>query len=153
MILRYFLQINIRYFFMIVNCILFSAFSQKIDNDQDKKWFRIGIFSRSIKKYEDSIESFNKTIRLYSLISQTLSIKEQSLYALGRHKESEKYRSEKIENDDQLGVVLENKGYTLYQLEKYEEALDCFNIVIQMRGLQDLLERRDDIINKLNQSK
>jgi tetratricopeptide (TPR) repeat protein len=117
------------------------------------KWFKIAIWSKKIGKYEEALECFEAAINLNAIRIRAWDSKSNILYSMGRREEANECLNKRHEIIKDNANVFQNKGNTLDELGKYQEALECYEGVIQINDLGDMIERREEIMKKLNQSK
>lgn len=97
-----------------------------------RAWFLEGNALYDQRKYEESLDAYNKAIQLEPGNGSIWSNKGCVLYDLERYRDSVDACDEAIRLDPTDAIAWINKGDSLKKLENFLEALDCYDEAIKL---------------------
>ena len=115
----------------------------ELDPNNEITWNNMGWVHHCLKRYEDSINFYNKALEINPRLIKAWNNKAQALGHIDGCQEegltcidkaikiAEKYKI--IESDPQyFSSLYDNRGYILNVLQRYEEALECFDKILEL---------------------
>ena len=98
--------------------------------------YSMGVFCKKEKKFEDAIVLLMEAIDLGHNSANARFHLGYCLNSVGNFSEAETYLDEYIEMDDTYGPAFCERGYSKYKLERYDGAIEDFNVAVTFPDLR-----------------
>jgi tetratricopeptide (TPR) repeat protein len=103
----------------------------KINQKNFETFFLMGKILYKLKKYEESLECYNKASEVHTSQHLRNTLKIDQMKNVGKFEEAVKY-SDMIYQEKQLGTEYwHQKGMVFFKLKKFNEASSCFEIILE----------------------